>query len=65
MTGSSTEVLRPASLISGWHEVNSARLPKPLVNVRLVNVDNRVLLFGEWRYVNINTTEGRKNPSRT
>ena len=45
----STEVLRPASLISGWNEINSGRLPKSLAYLRLANVDNRVLLFGEWR----------------
>ena len=40
----STEVLRPGS---GWQEITSARLPRPLSAVRVSTVDNRVLLFGE------------------
>ena len=39
-----TELLRPGS---GWQEISSARLPRPMYGVRLSTVDNRVLLFGE------------------
>ena len=42
----STEVLRPGS---GWQEITSARLPRPMFGVRVSTVQNRVLLFGEWR----------------
>ena len=42
----STEVLRPCS---GWQY--SARLPRPMRGVRVSTVDNRVLLFGEWREI--------------
>ena len=43
----STEVMiRPGS---DWQEIISARLPRPLRGVRVSTVDNRVLLFGEWR----------------
>ena len=51
----STEVLRPASgwqeitSASGWQEITSARLPRPMAGVRVSTVNNRVLLFGEWR----------------
>ena len=41
----STEVLRPGS---EWQEITSARLPRPMLNVRVITVNNRVLLFGEW-----------------
>ena len=44
----STEVLRPGS---NWQEITSARLPRPLTGVRVINVNNRVLLFGEWRQI--------------
>ena len=40
----STEVLRHGS---EWQEITSARLPRPMLNVRLITVNNRVLLFGE------------------
>ena len=40
----STELLRPGS---DWQEISSARLPRPIRGVRVTNVDNRVLLFGE------------------
>ena len=40
----STELLRPGS---DWQEITSARLPRPMHGVRVTNVDNRVLLFGE------------------
>ena len=40
----STEVLRPGS---DWQEITSARLPRPMTGVRVIIVDNRVLLFGE------------------
>merc|ERR1711894_641748 len=39
----STELLRPGS---GWQEITSARLPRPMVGVRVSTVDNRVLLLG-------------------
>ena len=39
-----TEVLRPGS---GWQR--GWALPRPLSNVRVATVDNRVLLFGERR----------------
>ena len=41
----STELLRPSS---DWQEIISARLPRPMCCVRVNNVDNRVLLSGEW-----------------
>ena len=31
----------------GWQVISSARLPRPLQGVRMTNVENRVLLFGE------------------
>ena len=40
----STELLRPGS---GWQEITSARLPRPMAVVRVTTVDNRVLLSGE------------------
>ena len=47
----STEVLRPGS---EWQEITSARLPRPMDGVRVITtVDNRVLLFGEWRRISI------------
>ena len=46
----STEVLRPGS---DWQEITSARLPRPM-RVSVITVDNRVLLFGEWRETAIN-----------
>ena len=48
----STEVLRPGS---EWQEITSARLPRPLAGVRVITVNNRVLLFGEWRHILILT----------
>ena len=39
----STELLRPGS---DWQEITS-RLPRPMTGVRVMTVDNRVLLFGE------------------
>ena len=48
----STEVLRPGS---DWQEITSASLPRPLQGVRVITVDNRVLLFGEWRHISILT----------
>ena len=41
----STEVLRPGS---DWQEITSARLPRPMAGLRVITVDNRVLLFGAW-----------------
>ena len=40
----STDLLRPGS---DWQEITSARLPRPMHGVRVTNVDNRVILFGE------------------
>ena len=40
----STELLRPGS---GWQEITSARLPRPMSSVRVNTLDNRVLLSGE------------------
>ena len=42
----STELLRPGPN-SDWQEITSARLPRPMWGLRVVTVDNRVLLFGE------------------
>ena len=44
----STELLRPGS---DWQEITSARLPRPLNGVSVITVNNRVLLFGEWRQI--------------
>ena len=41
----STEILRPGS---DWQEITTAKLPRPMSGVRVNNVDNRVLLTGEW-----------------
>ncbi len=40
----STEILRH---FSGWQEITSARLPRPMYGMRVTTFDNRVLLFGE------------------
>ena len=40
----STELLRPDS---DWQEITSARLPRPMYGVRVMTVDNRVLLSGK------------------
>ena len=42
----STELLRPGSV---WQEI-TARLPRPMSYMSVSTVDNRVLLFGEWRH---------------
>ena len=39
----STELLRPGS---DWQEITS-RLPRPTGGVKVMTVDNRVLMFGE------------------
>ena len=44
----STELLRPGS---DWQVISSARLPRRILAVRVTTVDNRVLLFGEWRQI--------------
>ena len=41
----STEVYRPSA--GKWREVSGGGLPRPLANVRVVTLNNRVLLFGE------------------
>ena len=41
----STEVYRPSA--GEWREVPSGALPRPMDGVRLVTLNNRVLLFGE------------------
>ena len=43
-----TEILRPGS---DWQEISSARLPRPMHGVGVINVDNRVILFGEWNII--------------
>ena len=48
----STEVLRPGS---DWQEITSASLPRPLQGVKVITVNSRVLLFGEWRHIFILT----------
>ena len=50
----STEVLRPGS---DWQEITSTKLPRPMEGVRVITVDNRVLLFGEWRQIIILTAQ--------
>ena len=42
----STELLRPGS---EWQVITSAsaKLPRPMIGVMVMTVDNRVLLFGE------------------
>ena len=41
----STEVYRPSA--GEWREVPGGALPRPMDGVRVVTLDNRVLLFGE------------------
>ena len=41
----STEVYRPSA--GEWREVSGGALPRPMANVRVVTLNNRVLLFGE------------------
>ena len=41
----STEVYRPSA--GEWREVTGGALPRPLRGVRVVTLNNRVLLFGE------------------
>merc|ERR1712110_162339 len=41
----STELLRPGS---DWQVITSARLPRPMIGVRVNTVDNRVLLSGGY-----------------
>ena len=41
----STEVYRPSA--GEWREVPGGALPRPLRGVRVVTLNNRVLLFGE------------------
>ena len=42
---SSTEVYRPSA--GEWREVPGGALPRPMWGVRVVTLNNRVLLFGE------------------
>ena len=44
----STELLKTGSV---WHEIASAKLPRPMDGVSVSTLDNRVLLFGERRHV--------------
>ena len=41
----STEVYRPSD--GEWREVPGGALPRPMYGVRVVTLNNRVLLFGE------------------
>ena len=41
----STEVYRPSA--GEWREVPGGALPRPMRGVRVVTLNNRVLLFGE------------------
>ena len=41
----STEVYRPSA--GEWREVPGGALPRPMAGVRVVTLNNRVLLFGE------------------
>ena len=41
----STEVYRPSA--GEWREVPGGALPRPMTGVRVVTLNNRVLLFGE------------------
>ena len=41
----STEVYRPSA--GEWREVPGGALPRPMAHVRVVTLNNRVLLFGE------------------
>ena len=41
----STEVYRPSA--GEWREVPGGALPRPMVRLRVVSFNNRVLLFGE------------------
>ena len=41
----STEVYRPSA--GEWREVPGGDLPRPMYGVRVVTLNNRVLLFGE------------------
>ena len=41
----STEVYRPSA--GEWREVPGGALPRPMHGVRVVTLNNRVLLFGE------------------
>ena len=41
----STEVYRPS--VGEWREVPGGALPRPMEGVRVVTLNNRVLLFGE------------------
>ena len=42
---SSTEVYRPSA--GEWREVPGGALPRPMIEVHVVTLNNRVLLFGE------------------
>ena len=55
----STEVLRPGS---EWQEITKARLPRPMYGVRVITVDIRVLLFGEWKQILIYLKPKFKSP---
>ena len=48
-----TELLRPGS---SWQMITS-RLPRPMEGVRVTNVDNKVLLFGECRQIKFNQNQ--------
>ena len=44
-TLASTEVYRPSA--GEWREVPGGALPRPMTDMGVVTLDNRVLLFGE------------------
>ena len=44
----STEVYHPS--VGKWREVPGGALPRPLTEMRLVTLNNRVLLFGDITY---------------
>ena len=48
----STEVYRPSA--GKWREVPGGALPRPMYAVRVVTLNNRVLVFGEEIILNFN-----------
>ena len=50
----STEVYRPSA--GEWREILGGALPRPMAGVRVVTLNNRVLLFGEKIILNVKMT---------
>ena len=50
----STEVYRPSA--GEWREILGGALPRPMAGVRVVILNNRVLLFGEKIILNVKMT---------